>query len=126
MNELGGILDFLRSAERLKTTVRTAYTSTGDCESVAEHTWRLCLMAMATSLRRSRRGSWLPTPCPQRPSGSDKLETVLQHTQGQNPPVLDYRFNLGYGPRYTDGAPVLMQLREALDRETERRASEPA
>jgi putative hydrolase of HD superfamily len=44
--ELTGILDFLRSAERLKSTTRTGYTSTGQQESVAEHTWRLCLMAM--------------------------------------------------------------------------------
>ena len=44
--ELAGILDFLRGAERLKSTTRTGYTSTGQQESVAEHTWRLCLMAM--------------------------------------------------------------------------------
>jgi putative hydrolase of HD superfamily len=44
--ELAGVLDFLRSAERLKSTTRTGYTSTGQQESVAEHTWRLCLMAL--------------------------------------------------------------------------------
>ena len=44
--DLAGVLDFLRSAERLKSTTRTGYTSTGQQESVAEHTWRLCLMAM--------------------------------------------------------------------------------
>jgi 5'-deoxynucleotidase YfbR-like HD superfamily hydrolase len=44
--DLAGILDFLRSAERLKSTTRTGYTSTGQQESVAEHTWRLCLMAL--------------------------------------------------------------------------------
>jgi putative hydrolase of HD superfamily len=44
--ELSGILDFLRAAERLKSTTRTGYTSTGQQESVAEHTWRLCLMAL--------------------------------------------------------------------------------
>jgi putative hydrolase of HD superfamily len=44
--ELAGILDFLRAAERLKSTVRSGYTSTGEQESVAEHTWRLCLMAL--------------------------------------------------------------------------------
>ena len=45
-DELAGVLDFLRGAERLKSTTRTGYTSTGQQESVAEHTWRLCLMAM--------------------------------------------------------------------------------
>ena len=41
-----GVLDFLRAAERLKSTTRTGYTSAGQQESVAEHTWRLCLMAL--------------------------------------------------------------------------------
>jgi putative hydrolase of HD superfamily len=44
-SELTGILDFLRRAEQLKDTTRTAHTSQGRQESVAEHTWRLCLMA---------------------------------------------------------------------------------
>jgi putative hydrolase of HD superfamily len=44
--ELPGVLEFLRAAERLKSTTRTGYTSTGQEESVAEHTWRLCLMAL--------------------------------------------------------------------------------
>ena len=41
-----GVLEFLRAAERLKSTTRTGYTSAGQQESVAEHTWRLCLMAL--------------------------------------------------------------------------------
>ena len=45
-SELAGVLAFLRGAERLKTTTRSGYTSEGTQESVAEHTWRLCLMAM--------------------------------------------------------------------------------
>src|SRR2546422_11377854 len=45
-DELEGVLAFLRSAERLKTVTRSGWTSTGQRESVAEHTWRLCLMAM--------------------------------------------------------------------------------
>ncbi len=40
------ILEFLKNAEKLKDTVRSGYTSSGKQESVAEHTWRLCLMAM--------------------------------------------------------------------------------
>src|SRR3954471_2736671 len=44
--DIDGILSFLRAAERLKTVTRSAYTSTGEQESVAEHTWRLALMAM--------------------------------------------------------------------------------
>lgn len=47
--ELAGVLAFLRSAEQLKTVQRTAWTTSGQPESVAEHTWRLCLMAMVLS-----------------------------------------------------------------------------
>jgi putative hydrolase of HD superfamily len=44
--DLQGCLTFLREAERLKSVLRTAYTRTGQQESTAEHSWRLCLMAM--------------------------------------------------------------------------------
>ena len=44
--ELEGTLEFLRGAERLKSVTRSAYTSEGQQESVAEHTWRLCLMSV--------------------------------------------------------------------------------
>src|SRR6187549_2737565 len=45
-DELNGILDFLRAAESLKTAKRSGWTTAGEPESVAEHTWRLCLMAL--------------------------------------------------------------------------------
>lgn len=48
---LAGILAFLRSAERLKDVTRTAWTSEGRQESVAEHSWRLCLMALVLGHR---------------------------------------------------------------------------
>lgn len=44
--ELKGLIDFLRGAEQLKNTTRHCFTSEGRHESVAEHTWRLCLMAL--------------------------------------------------------------------------------
>ena len=37
-------LEFLRRAEQLKDTLRSAYTTSGRTESVAEHTWRLTLL----------------------------------------------------------------------------------
>jgi putative hydrolase of HD superfamily len=189
--DLTGILAFLRAAERLKTTTRTAFTSDGRRESVAEHTWRLCLMALVLGRRfpevnlerllaicvihdlgeaiggdvsapeQARRRRLDPaaekapgerrdletllaplpaaigaeiaalwdeyeaaaTPEARLAKALDKLETILQHTQGANPPGFDYRFNLGYGTEYTAGDPVLAALRAELDRETERRAS---
>jgi putative hydrolase of HD superfamily len=48
----------------------------------------------------------------------DKLETMLQHNQGANPPDFDYDWNLGYGTRYTTGRPVFDELRALIDEET--------
>lgn len=39
------ILDFLGVAEKLKSVLRHSWTSTGRQESVAEHSWRLCVFA---------------------------------------------------------------------------------
>jgi putative hydrolase of HD superfamily len=47
--------------------------------------------------------------------GLDKIETMLQHLIGANPPGFDYRFNLTYGRRITDRHPLLRQLRLSLD-----------
>ena len=43
--EARALLDALRVAERLKDATRHCYTSGGRHESVAEHSWRLALMA---------------------------------------------------------------------------------
>jgi putative hydrolase of HD superfamily len=184
-SELAGVLDFLRATEALKTATRSGWTSAGQPESVAEHTWRLCLMAVvfhsafpdidfARLIRiciihdlgeavsgdvpapeQARRGGskadaerrdlvQLLTPLPDRlrdeitelwdeyeaarspearlAKALDKLETILQHTQGRNPAEFDYRFNLTYGRQYTADHPMLAAVRALLDEETERRA----
>ena len=183
--ELDGVLDFLRSAERLKTITRSGWTSAGQAESVAEHTWRLCVMAMllyggaadvdlgrllkmclihdlgeaisgdvpaprktpglmkGESERRDLLHLIEPLPpdlqreilelwdeyeaagyrVARLAKGLDKLETILQHTQGLNPADFDYAFNLGYGQEYTAADPVLAALRARLDEETARRAN---
>lgn len=46
MVDLKGRLAFIQAAEKLKGVLRSAYTSSGRQESTAEHTWRLCLLAM--------------------------------------------------------------------------------
>jgi putative hydrolase of HD superfamily len=190
--DLKGVLDFLRAAERLKVTTRSAFTSAGRAESVAEHTWRLCLMALIVApefpevdfarlvkicivhdlgeavggdvpapeqARRLSAGlatgkgdaerrdllslvAPLPatlrdeivalwdeyeaavSPAARLAKALDKLETILQHTQGQNPPDFDYRFNLGYGRAHTVDHPLIVAVRAILDAETERRAQE--
>ena len=40
------LLEILSAAEKLKCNTRHCYTSSGRHESVAEHSWRLALMAM--------------------------------------------------------------------------------
>ncbi|BEP36739.1 HD domain-containing protein [Variovorax sp. V59] len=47
IERLKGKLAFLREAEKLKDVLRSGHTSSGRAESTAEHSWRLCLMAMA-------------------------------------------------------------------------------
>ena len=188
--ELQRTLEFLKGAERLKTVTRSAYTTTGQQESVAEHTWRVTLMAalLGTQVpdvdqlrlirmcivhdlgeaiggdipapeqaRRKLEGEsagksanerrdllrlleplsptlsadilslWeeyeaARTPTARLAKALDKLETILQHTQGRNPPAFDYRFNLDYGKEHTDAPPLIAELRAIVDRETERLA----
>jgi putative hydrolase of HD superfamily len=182
--ELDGILEFLRIAERLKSHARSGRTSTGEPESVAAHSWRLCLMAAVLAdrvpgldkarlmtmclihdlgealggdtpapeqvpeankaareredlqevmaalpprLRDEFTALWdeyeaAATPEAKFAKGLDKLETILQHTQGRNPPDFDYGFNLTYGLSYTKADPLLAAIRARLDRETEARA----
>lgn len=45
-SDIAARLQFLREAERLKDTLRSAYTTSGRTESVADHSWRLLLLAM--------------------------------------------------------------------------------
>lgn len=45
-SDLVGRLEFIREAERLKNVLRSGHTSSGRPESTAEHTWRLCLLAI--------------------------------------------------------------------------------
>ena len=183
--EVAGVLDFLRLAEKLKDTLRTGYTSEGRQESVAEHTWRLCLMALLFSreypdihferlikicivhdlgealngdipapeqagkpdkteqerddlltileplperLKKEIEALWeeyeaAATPEARLAKALDKLETILQHNQGKNPPDFDYGFNLAYGKKYTAFDPLIVAVREVLDQETAAHAS---
>lgn len=55
--------------------------------------------------------------------GLDKLETIMQHNQGLNPPDFDYDFNLSYGREQTAAQPLLRQIRELLDEGTRLKAA---
>ena len=183
---LSQILNFLREAELLKSTLRSGHTASGRQESVAEHTWRLCLLVIVLApefpdvdahrlmkiclvhdLGEALQGdipaplqdptvdksesdredllellSPLPelqrseilelweeyeqaaTPEAKLAKAFDKLETLLQHTQGQNPPDFDYAFNLDYGRKYTELNVQTRQIRAWIDEETQRLGSE--
>ncbi len=187
-SDLLGTLTFLREAERLKSVLRSAYTSTGQQESTAEHSWRLCLMAMVfesefanldfgkvlkmcvlhdlgealhgdipailqhqSPNKSEQERADLQTLMQTLPAGVanvflalwdeyenasspearivkglDKLETILQHNQGDNPPDFDYGFNLGYGQKYMDAHPLLRQIRGLLDADTSARQASTA
>jgi len=183
-NDLLGIIEFLRQAEQLKTVVRTSWTSGGQPESVASHTWRLCLMALVLgpsfpevdlgrllqicivhdlgeaiggdipAIRQDMNApkagqerndllmlvESLPAPLQQTilalwdeyeaaasleakvAKALDKLETILQHNQGANPPDFDYAFNLDYGKKFTNAVPLAALIRTILDEETAQKA----
>lgn len=132
--DLEGVLEFLRSAERLKTTFRgdvPAVDQDPDGDKAARE--REDLLRLVEPLPEATAGEivalWeeyeaASTLEARLAKGLDKLETILQHVQGENPPDFDDRFNLGYGRRYTTGDPLLEALRERLDEETERQARE--
>jgi len=48
----------------------------------------------------------------------DKIETIIQHNQGNNAPDFDHDFDLKYGQQYMDFDPVINELRSMVDEET--------
>lgn len=54
----------------------------------------------------------------------DKLETVLQHTQGKNAADFNYGFNLTYGKKHTDHDSLTTRIRSMIDQDTARLAKE--
>jgi putative hydrolase of HD superfamily len=186
-DEIEGTLAFLAMAERLKDTLRTGHTTAGRRESTAEHSWRLCLMALvlgdrlgvdtgrllgiclvhdlaealtgdipapiaepgaakAEAERAALATLAAPLPLATRAAiaalweeyetgstregriakGLDKLETILQHSQGANPPGFDLAYNLGYARPATAADPLLAAFRARLDDRTRARLAEDA
>jgi len=182
MDELRGRIAFIQEAERLKDVLRSAHTSSGRHESTAEHTWRLCLMALtfadrlgqvdlakilklcvihdlgeaingdipaieqaASSDKSEREREDLQELTKTLPpllqaeilslwedyehalsrearivKALDKLETIIQHNQGANPPGFDYAFNLDYGKQHTATEPLFAEIRAIVDEDTKR------
>lgn len=51
----------------------------------------------------------------------DKLETIVQHNQGENPSDFDYKFNLQYGKKYFEEDDLLKSMRSIIDEDTKNR-----
>ncbi|EDQ33711.1 putative hydrolase of HD superfamily [Hoeflea phototrophica DFL-43] len=175
---MSSVLAFLDEANRLKDTLRSGRTPQGRQESTAEHSWRLCLLAIllagelkdvdllrllkicivhdlgeaisgdvpateqrAGDDRAERERADLITLCAPLPEdlrseivslwdeyaqatspeaimakGLDKIETMLTHSTGKNDDDFDYRFNLGYGLPATNCHPLLIALRQHVDK----------
>lgn len=184
---IAAILKFLDETNRLEDTLRSGHTPGGRRESTAEHSWRLCLLAIvlgndlegidllwllkicvvhdlgeaisgdipateqsAGDDRAARERTDLATLCAPLPpdlkadiialwdeyaeartpeaviaKGLDKIETMLTHTTGDNPPDFDYRFNLAYGVEATNRHPLLAAIRAHVDARTGSLASHP-
>ena len=58
--------------------------------------------------------------------GLDKIETLMQHNQGSNPPDFDYAFNLDYGRQHTDAVALTANIRRLLDAQTRVKANNSA
>ncbi len=182
------MITFIKELERLKDTTRTAYMRSGRRESVAEHSWRLAMFALALSdefpeldhfrvlcmclvhdlgeaydgdisatiqvnqqekirkeeeavqrltsaLGRKQSGAILSL-CQEYNRGEtkesqfvkalDKMETIIQHTQGTNPPGFDYEFNLTYGKEYAEYDEMIKAIRDEIDKETVKKINENA
>ena len=46
MENINGVIEFIKEIENLKSVTRTAWTKTGRRESTAEHSWRLAMLLM--------------------------------------------------------------------------------
>jgi putative hydrolase of HD superfamily len=66
------------------------------------------------------------TPEAQAVKALDKLETIIQHNQGANPPDFDYAFNLAYGQKHTATDPLFAELRALVDAQTQAHADRQA
>lgn len=66
------------------------------------------------------------TPEAQAVKAMDKLETIIQHNQGANPPDFDYAFNLAYGQKHTATDPLFAALRAMVDAQTQAHAARQA
>lgn len=49
----------------------------------------------------------------------DKIETIIQHNQGNDAPDFDHAFDLSYGQKYMDCDPIIQHLRAMVDADTQ-------
>ena len=181
MEDLKNVYQFFKLIEPLKDTLRTGITQQGRQESVAEHSWRLAVMATLICSKYFPNLNFKKVitmclvhdlgeiingdiPAPEQvnyPNKSeqerkdfekviqplpndlasqliiawdeyeeatseearlvkalDKLESIIQHNQGNHSPDFDHAFDLTYGKKYMDFDPIISHLRKMVDEET--------
>lgn len=183
MENIKGVIEFIKEIENLKSVTRTAWTKEGRRESTAEHSWRLAMLLMLleedfrdVDINKSIKMSLIHdlgelydgdisaviqennnvkvdmeekamnkmlTTLPESMGkkiydlwteynncstkeaklvkAMDKLETIVQHNQGDNPEDFDYEFNLEYGKKYFEDDDRLKSMRNVIDEDTKKR-----
>ena len=141
--EARALLDALHVAERLKDETRHCYTSGGRHESVAEHSWRIALMAfwmkdefpdvdidkvirmclihdLGEMEALYREMIALETPEAKLYKAMDKLEAIVQHNESDIATwePHEYQLNMTYADDAVAWSPVLRELREAIRNDT--------
>ena len=138
--EIRAYLNLMHTVEKLKCTLRHSWTSTGRRESVAEHTWRLALMAYfikdefpEANAEKEAVNAWLkslPAPYCAELTGLfaemaaqetleaklykalDKMEALIQHNEADIKTwiPLEYELNFTYGSEAVAFSEYLTQL----------------
>ena len=139
------LLRILSQASRLKTTTRHCYTEAGRKESVADHSWRIALIAMLMTgieeyrdLDMDKVIKWVDSfPEPQRAEwigllaemntletkearlykALDKIEALISHNESDISTwlPLEYDLQLTYGQENMKFSEYMMELRAAVD-----------
>ena len=113
------LLEILSVAEKLKCNTRHCYTSSGRRESVAEHSWRISLMAMLLTKEfpEADMMNAMETQEAKIYKALDKMEAVIQHNESDISTwlPLEYDLQLTYGEENVQFSPYMQQLKAEVN-----------
>ena len=127
-------LDFLKVAEKLKCNTRHSYTSSGRCESVAEHSWRLAVMAYFVQDEFPEADiDKVIQMCIFHDMGEameakiykalDKLEALIQHNEADLSTwiPLEYDLQMTYGNKECSFSEYMKELRDTVREDSKKK-----